>query len=301
MGDSERETNSMSVAARIRLYQNNANKGGLQEPVTQKSATGGLNSPKESISKFSTQKNFTRLSPSSSPNLALLREDQPPKSPTPLPRPKEKNRGLSPHDDRINVVEKDGNKEHVEKPTLQKPLLPNKPAAVLRCYSPSKDLNDNCNGISSKIQSPGFVKRPLATKVSSEKLSENRRPSLDEDKKWKRISGPPSRPLPPAPSTQSKQLSVHQKGNLGSATAAQELKARHMHGAYETVDLLHEEPEEGSSDGEFVHSGDSESAAVDEGKFLKRICFVHHRCTFMNIYNFIYLFVYFSLRPAIWL
>ena len=276
MADSEIDTTGLSVASRIRMYQNNAGGGSPKNQVTPKNSDGRPSSPKEPTLRLAavTPKNFKNSSPTSSPKLAPSQAFRPPKSPNPSPRPSPKMQQKTKETLSSNKVHdvKDASNVAKDNINLPKPPLPSKPPTVLK-DNPSKDVNDNCNAkpaISKNISDPGPDKRPLVAKFSSEKLAENRMPSAGEDNKWKRISGPPSRPLPPAPSALSNtNTELLDTGSLQEASSLAKPRSKSRQDVYEVVDMIYEEPdgseqEKNAVDGEYE---DPNSCNISQGDY----------------------------------
>lgn len=243
MADSEIETTGMSVASRIRLYQNNAGGGHPPRSDSPKNMAGGQDSPKEPASHSAAQKGSTKLSPAS-PKPSLAKQGKSLQSSTPSPRPTPRVQQMSkecPSSCGGTQVANDCTQMAEKKTNLVKPHLPTKPAILSKGSSP-KDLNDNCNArptIPKKISNPDFVKRPLVAKYSSDKSVEKKQPSSIEDRKWKRISGPPSRPLPPAPLEGSVARMDFQKPVIPS----QRKLSKTVSEVSENVDLVRNDPD----------------------------------------------------------
>ena len=211
MAESDIDTSGLSVASRIRMYQNNACDRSLQKPFVQKSSAGRSSSPVGLGSKFAPvdHNRSPNISPRTSPKSTSKvvhspshRLDQSGLVPKPVPRVQHKTTELSPSSGVVNV-----DKDSKDRASSPKPPLPDKPHFMTRSNI-SSHVNGTCNEQPSDPKVTSTTqngKEPLVNKFSSEKPVESRRPSNGSDSSWKRLSGPPSRPLPPAPRAQSDQ------------------------------------------------------------------------------------------------
>ena len=229
MTESDKEANSLSVAARIRMYQTNFNSSetkvcvkknsneSIHPPAKPKRAIsedGKKDQPKliklpdENERAQSVHPRETSLSGTSSNEISSYSPCPSPTAKAQLMKVGSPKVAVKRHSLGEKAIEKDipgipADKLHEK---LIKPPLPSKPAASQLNAHLSKDLNDNCNVKPEKVASQSNVKPKLKPKVSSERLCESSKQHVLGKVNLKRLSGPPSRPLPPGPKPHSTSL-----------------------------------------------------------------------------------------------
>ena len=271
MAESDGDTSGLSIASRIRMYQNNAGIKSPQKPLVQNYSTGRPGSPSELASKSTSaaQKNSKsespKSSPKSSPSYASRPEQSipsPKASPKPVPRFQNKTKETLSSNDKIQD-DRDSSFVHKERASLPKPPLPNKPQFISRHISPN-DVNDNCSEnpeVPKRTSNLECGERPLVNKISPEMSVENRRTS-QEDNAWKRISGPPSRPLPPAPNTQSDQEKDTQNKSINPSPRP---RGRSKQDVYEIVEFEEQDELQNKTDNNDVEYEDPNSCSAPQG------------------------------------
>lgn len=273
MAESDINTSGLSVASRIRMYQNNAGIRSPQKPLMQNISAGRPGSPKEFASKSTpaAQNNPKNQSPKSSPKSSRSYGNKPEQSiPSPKPSPKPVSRMQHKTKETLssNDMVQDGRDSSYvqkEKVSLPKPPLPNKPQFISRHSSPN-NVNDNFNEMSEipkRTSNSGCGERPLVDTISSEISAEKRRVSQGDDNAWKRISGPPSRPLPPAPNNQSDQEHIDTQCEL--MIPPPRPRGRSKQDVYEIVELEERDESQNETDKNDVEYEDPNLCAAPQG------------------------------------
>jgi len=243
MADSDVDTSGLSVASRIRMYQNNAEGRRSPQRFAVQSSQGRSSSPKKLSPQSSpdAQKKLPSRSPVFPSKVCQPQTNKPLQAaplPRPSPRPKDVKNDVAPND----MVHMNMKSSHVENDRVKpsKPPLPNKPQFMMKS-NVTNDVSHNCREqptISGMNSNSELVEEPAVAKLSSEKLMDCRRLSQEENNSWKRISGPPSRPLPPPPMSQQDGASeIGDRDTQKELVPSKRQRARSKDAVYEVVEL----------------------------------------------------------------
>ena len=243
MADSDVDTSGLSVASRIRMYQNNAEGRRSPQAFALQNSPGRSSSPKKLTPHSSpdAQKKFPSRS-TVFPSKVSEPQTNTPMEAAPLPKPSPRPKGVTNDTAPNGMVHLNKNSSHVENERAKpsKPPLPSKPLFMMK-NNATNDFNHNCReqpAISNMNSSSELAEKPMIAKLSSEKVRDCRKLSQEEDNSWKRISGPPSRPLPPPPlSQQDGVLEIGDRDTQKELIPSQKQSARSKQAVYEVVEF----------------------------------------------------------------